>query len=60
LTPIKNTDVSYVKKSSVGKRKIENGSNHSLNGSKKALSVVPSRFSNKVSLKDLLAKARQD
>ena len=60
LTPLKNKDVSYVRKSSVGRRKIENGQNFSVNGSSKAHSVVPSRFTNKVSLKDLLARARSD
>ena len=60
LTPIKNKDVSYVRKSSAGRRKTENGSNYSVAGSSKAHSVVPSRFSNKVSLKELLARARQD
>jgi hypothetical protein len=61
LSPIRNQDVNYVRKTSVGRKKAASESNPSVIGSKAhSNSVVPSRFSNKVSLKDLLARARED
>ena len=48
---LKNTDVTYVRKSSVNKKKTPSLSNNS---------IAASNRGNKLSLKDLLAKARQE